>query len=73
MARAGVVATRRDGTRVYYRLASELVAELWAALRNVAAEHSAGIDRLAAAYLGDRDGFRWSTGPTWSAGCGAVT
>jgi rhodanese-related sulfurtransferase/DNA-binding HxlR family transcriptional regulator len=57
MARAGVVATRRDGTRVYYRLASERVAELWAALRDVAAEQVAGLDRLAAAYLGDRDGL----------------
>ena len=55
MARSGLVSTRRDGTRVYYRLASERVAELWAALRDVAAEHVAGVDRLAAAYLGDRD------------------
>jgi rhodanese-related sulfurtransferase len=57
MARAGVVATRREGTRVYYRLASERVAELWAALRDVAAEQVAGLDRLAAAYLGNREGL----------------
>src|SRR5205807_6411910 len=56
MARAGLVGTRRDGTRVYYRLASERVAELWPALRDVAADHVAGLDRLAAAYLGERDG-----------------
>jgi len=56
MARAGLVGTRRDGTRVYYRLASERVAELWTALRDVAADHVAGLDRLAAAYLGERDG-----------------
>src|SRR5437867_341999 len=56
MARAGVVSTRRDGTRIYYRLASERVAELWSALRDVAAEHVAGLERLAAAYLGERDG-----------------
>ena len=31
-------------------------ATLWAALRDVAAEHVAGLERLAAAYLGDRDG-----------------
>ena len=30
---------------------------LWAALRDVAAEHVAGIERLADAYLGDRDGL----------------
>ena len=38
---AGLVTTRRDGTHIYYRLASERVAELWAALRDVAAEHVA--------------------------------
>ncbi|MGH9186149.1 MAG: rhodanese-like domain-containing protein, partial [Acidimicrobiales bacterium] len=32
------------------------VAELWAAMRDIAAERVAGLDRLAAAYLGDRDG-----------------
>src|SRR5438034_2401841 len=56
LARAGVVTTRRDGTRIYYRLAGERVAELWTALRDVAAEHVAGLERLAAAYLGERDG-----------------
>src|SRR5437868_4429387 len=44
MARAGLVATRRGGTRIYYRLASEGVAELWAALRDVASERVAGLD-----------------------------
>src|SRR5947207_6940519 len=57
MARAGLVTTRRDGTRIFYRLASERVAELWAALRDVAAEHVAGLEKLAFAYLGDRDGI----------------
>ena len=56
MARSGLVTTRRDGTRIFYRLASERVAELWAALRDVAGEHVAGLERLAGAYLGDRDG-----------------
>ena len=56
MARAGLLTTRRDGTRIYYALASERVGELWAALRDVAAEHVAGLERLADAYLGDRDG-----------------
>jgi rhodanese-related sulfurtransferase/DNA-binding CsgD family transcriptional regulator len=54
MARAGLVRTRRDGTRIYYRLTSEHVATLWAAIRDVAGEHVAGIQRLADAYLGDR-------------------
>jgi len=57
MARAGLVTTRRDGTRIFYALASERVGELWAALRDVAGEHVAGLERLAAAYLGDRDGI----------------
>src|SRR5213078_4979788 len=57
MARAGLLTTRRDGTRIFYALASERVAELWSALRDVAGEHVAGLERLAGAYLGDRDGI----------------
>jgi rhodanese-related sulfurtransferase/DNA-binding HxlR family transcriptional regulator len=57
LARAGIVTTRRDGTRIYYSLASDRVAELWTALRAVASEHVAGLERLARAYLGDRDGI----------------
>ena len=57
MARAGVLTTRREGTRIFYALASERVGELWAALRGVAADHVAGLEKLAAAYLGDRDGI----------------
>jgi rhodanese-related sulfurtransferase/DNA-binding MarR family transcriptional regulator len=52
--RAGLVRTRRDGTRIYYALAGPRVAALWAAVRDVAAEHVAELDGLAAAYLGDR-------------------
>jgi rhodanese-related sulfurtransferase len=54
LARAGLVTTRRDGNRVIYRLAGDAVGDLWSALRDVAAGHVAGIDRLAADYLGDR-------------------
>jgi len=54
LARAGLVTTRREGTRIYYRLASERVYDLWAALRDVATQHLATIDELAATYLGDR-------------------
>ena len=57
MARAGLLSTRRDGTRIYYALAGERVEALWSALRDVAAEHVAGIERLTEAYLGDRDGL----------------
>ena len=47
LAAAGLVATRRDGTRIFYRLASDRVGELWAALRDVAAAHLARLDELA--------------------------
>jgi rhodanese-related sulfurtransferase len=57
MARAGLVTTRRDGTRIYYALASDQVADLWSALQQVAAEHVAGLHQLADAYLGSRDGI----------------
>ncbi len=54
LATAGLVTTRRDGTRIYYRLGSDRVAELWSALRDVAASHHQQLAELAAAYLGDR-------------------
>jgi rhodanese-related sulfurtransferase len=53
--RAGLVATRREGTSVHYRLASPEVFELWRALRTLAAARLAEVERLAAAYLGARD------------------
>ena len=61
LATAGLVTTRRDGTRIYYRLASDRVGELWAALRDVTAAHHDQLDALAAAYLGDRAGSSRST------------
>ena len=57
LARAGLLTTRREGTRIYYALASDRVGELWAAVRDVAEAHVAGLERLAAAYLGDRHGI----------------
>src|ERR671937_677557 len=41
LARAGLVRSRREGTRVFYRLASDRVAELWVAVRDVAVRHVA--------------------------------
>jgi rhodanese-related sulfurtransferase len=55
LARAGLVRTRRDGTRVFYRLSSDTVAELWAAVRDVAVRHVAEVSVLAGEYLGERD------------------
>lgn len=54
LALTGLVTTRRVGTRIYYRLVSDRVIELWSALRDVAAAHHAELDDLATAYIGDR-------------------
>ena len=54
MARAGVLRTRREGTRIVYMLASDRIGDMWAAMRDVAAEHVAGMNELADAYVGDR-------------------
>jgi rhodanese-related sulfurtransferase len=55
LARAGLVRSRREGTRVFYRLASERVGDLWAAVRDVAVRHVAEVSGLADEYLGERD------------------
>ena len=55
LARAGLVRTRRDGTRVFYRLASDTVGELWATVREVAVRHVAEVSVLADEYHGERD------------------
>ena len=56
LARAGLVRSRRAGTRIYYRLASDRVGELWVAVREVAERHVAEVHILAEDYLGERDG-----------------
>ncbi|HEU5157719.1 MAG TPA: metalloregulator ArsR/SmtB family transcription factor [Streptosporangiaceae bacterium] len=48
----GLVATRRDGTRVYYRLAGDDVADLYARMRAVAGAHLADVAVAAEAFLG---------------------
>jgi len=52
---AGLVAGRRQGTSIVYRLAAPEVFQLWQALRTVAASQLAEVERLAATYVGDRD------------------
>lgn len=56
LASAGLVDSRRDGTFIYYRLASARVGELWSALRDVAVEHVAEVELLARRYLGNGEG-----------------
>src|SRR5439155_13342134 len=59
--RAGLVRSRREGRRIFYRLASERVGDLWAAVREVAERHVAEVHVLADAYLGSRDGIEQLT------------
>jgi rhodanese-related sulfurtransferase len=51
--RAGLVAARREGPRVLYRIAGEDVLRLWVALREVASARAGGVERAAHDYLGD--------------------
>jgi rhodanese-related sulfurtransferase len=54
LTRAGLLTSRREGTRIFYGLASEQVAVFWGALRDVASDRVAGFEQLASSYLGDR-------------------
>jgi len=56
--RSGLVESRREGTRIYYSLSSPLVGDLWRTMRRAAEEHVAGLERLAADYVGDRGKLR---------------
>lgn len=48
---ANLVRTRREGTKVFYRLAGDDVARLYAAMRGVARERSADVSQALEAYL----------------------
>ncbi|WP_406306824.1 metalloregulator ArsR/SmtB family transcription factor [Streptomyces sp. NBC_00885] len=52
---AGLVATRRDGVRIHYRLAGVDVAALYALLRQVAQTHQTAVEPARTAYLGTDD------------------
>ena len=54
LAAAGLVTTRREKNRVYYRLASADVEDLWTTMQAVAAAHLGSIEDLAADYVGNR-------------------
>ncbi|KUO19737.1 ArsR family transcriptional regulator [Streptomyces dysideae] len=49
---AGLVATRREGVRIHYRLAGDDVAALYALLRRVAQVHQDAVEPARRAYLG---------------------
>lgn len=50
---AGLVSTRRDGTRIFYRLAGQDVADLFVRARRVATAHLPDVQAARDAYLGD--------------------
>jgi len=52
---AHLVETRREGTRVYYRLGSESVCELFFSLRDLAAERYAEVEMMVRDYFEGRD------------------
>lgn len=53
--RAGLIVARREGTRIFYRLAGDDVYRLLVAVRTFAADRLAETDRAARAYLGEAD------------------
>ena len=53
--RAGLVASRREGKFVLYRLADEAALALMASLRHIAERNVAEVDRILRGYFGDRD------------------
>lgn len=59
--RGGLVSSRRQGTSIFYRLASPEVIALWRSLQNVASERVAEVDRLARAYTGGLNGMELLT------------
>jgi rhodanese-related sulfurtransferase len=54
LSRARVVSSRKEGLRVFYRLADPSIFRLWVALREAGEHQYAEIDRLVATYLQDR-------------------
>ena len=55
MRRAGLVTTRKHGKFVFYSLADDAVLDLLAAIRRVAENNSAEVDRVVRSYFHSRD------------------
>ena len=55
MRRAGLVATRRDGKFVFYRLTDDTVLDLLASLRLIAERNIAEVERVVRSYFHNRD------------------
>jgi len=52
---SGLVESRKDGLKVFYRLSGDDVSILFSALRNVAERHVADVDRLVDTFLTSKD------------------
>jgi rhodanese-related sulfurtransferase/DNA-binding transcriptional ArsR family regulator len=55
MRRAGLLAARREGKFVFYRLADDAVLELLASLRRIAERNSAEVAQIVRSYFDERD------------------
>ncbi len=55
MRRAGLLATRREGKYIFYRLADDAVVELLGVLRSIAERNLAEVDRVVRGYFMARD------------------
>lgn len=53
--RAGLVAARRNGTFIYYRLADDAVLDVLASLRRVAERNLAEVEQVVRGYFNNRD------------------
>jgi ArsR family transcriptional regulator len=57
MRNAGLIAARREGKFVFYRLADDTVLELLASLRRIAERNLAEVERVVRGYFDRRDGM----------------
>ncbi len=55
MRRAGLIANKREGKYIYYRLNDDSVLDLLAALRKIAERNIAEVGRVVRSYFSDRD------------------
>jgi rhodanese-related sulfurtransferase/DNA-binding transcriptional ArsR family regulator len=57
MRRAGLVASRREGKFIFYRLTDNTVLDLLASLRRIAERNLAEVERVVRSYFQNRDGL----------------
>lgn len=55
---AQLVETRREGARIFYRLADQNVVQLWQVIREIGESRLAEIDRIVDQFVADRDEFQ---------------